>query len=309
VTDKKRKLLPNTPLTGIQVLGIRFRGSQPSVRDERCLDAYRSSGVYQASQVPFWILEPVFPEQKRETQEIVNLGILGGEIAVATADARNAKRAIMLTGGDCTHITGIIGGLQKAHGADIRIGLVWFDAHGDFNTPGTTLSGMLGGMPVAVCAGLAFPEWRERSQIKAPLPTDRILMVGLRNLDPPEARLIQETDIMTASLAPGFEGEEISKSVDELANRCDLLYLHVDSDILDERFVPNHRTREPNGPDLEQVGQAIETVMATGKVAVFAVVSVYGEGTGGDISKESGIRLICIGLQAWRKHGFPQEYS
>jgi hypothetical protein len=71
--------------------------------------------------------------------------------------------------------------LQATHSAGV---LLWLDAHGDCKPPRTTRWGMLGGMPVAVCAGLAHPNWRERSQIVMPMPTDRILMVDVRDLDP-----------------------------------------------------------------------------------------------------------------------------
>ena len=76
-------------------------------------------------------------------------------------------------------------------------------------------------------------------------------------------------------------------------------------DILDESLVPNHGTKEPNGPDLPQVLDAIELVMATGKVAALAVVSVYGEGAGSAVSVASGISLIEGGLRSWRRHGLP----
>jgi arginase len=233
------------------------------------------------------------------------LGLLCGAIADAVAAARRKGSAILLTGGDCTHATGVVGGLQRAHGPVARIGLVWFDAHGDFNTPNTTLTGYLGGMPVAVCAGLGWPRWREGAGIVAPLPTDRILFVGLRNLDPAEEQLIHATSAALAAPAPGFPGQELGPAVTALAARCDLLYLHIDSDILDGSLVPNHAYSEPGGPDLEQVLAAVETVMSTGKVAAYAVVSVYGEGEGSKTSIASGMALIRGGLEGWWCHGQP----
>ena len=297
--------MPNQPLSALHVVGVRYRGSRPAKGDERALDAYTASGVYQQAQAPVEVHEPALPEQRRSQEETDNLGLLGAAIAEQVAAARRAGRAVLMTGVDCTHITGVVGGLQDAHGPSARIGLVWFDAHGDFNTPRTTLSGMLGGMPVAVCAGLAFPRWRERSHIVATLPTDRILMVDVRNLDPPEAQLIRATEIVIAAPAPGFPGDDLAGAVASLAERCDLIYLHIDSDILDESLVPNHGTKEPNGPSMQQVHAAIDTVMATGKVAAFAVVSVYGEGDGSAVSVASGIELIRGGLQAWRRYGLP----
>jgi len=293
------------PLPALQVIGVRYRGSRLAHDDERALDAYAASGVYSQAQVPVDVVEPAFPEDRREEEETDNLGLLGGAIADAVASARREGKAILMTGGDCSHTTGVLGGLQDAHGPAARVGLVWFDAHGDFNTPRTSLSGMLGGMPVAVCAGLAYPRWRERSHVVAPLPSDRILMVDVRNLDPREEELIRATDVVVAAPAPGFPGADLAQSVASLANRCDMLYLHIDADILDESFVPNHGTREPNGPDMEQVQAAVDTVMATGKVVAFALVSVYGQGEGSEVSVASGIELIRAGLESWRRHGLP----
>lgn len=298
---------PNQPLTGLQVVGVRYRGSKVAVRDERSLDAYAAANVYSAAGVPVTVTEPRFPELRRAKSDPDNLGILGGEIASAVATGRRAGSGVLMSGGDCSHITGVIGGLQDAHGADARIGLVWFDAHGDFNTAKTSISGMLGGMPVAVAAGLSHPKWRTGSHIKAPLPTERIVMVDVRNLDPLEEQLIRATDVTIAAPAAGFPGVPLEPAVKELAGRCDYLYLHIDSDILDESYVPNHRTKEPNGPDMAQVLAAIETVMATGKVVVLAVVSVYSEGEGSERAVASGIELIRGGLESWKLHGLPVE--
>ncbi len=293
-------------LSGLQVIAVRYVGSRLAQGDERALDAYIASGVYHTARVPVEVVEPAFPEALRVEDEPDNLGLLGGEIARAVAFARRQGKAVLMTGGNCTHATGILGGLQDAYGLAARIGLVWFDAHGDFNTPKTTLTGSLGGMPVAVCAGLAYPRWREASHIAAPLPTDRIVMVDVRNLDETEEALIRATDILVAAPAPGFPGADLGHSVAALASRCDMLYLHIDADILDESLVPNHGTAEPDGPDMRQVQAAIDAVMATGKVVALAVVSVYGQGDGCQVSVASGIELIRAGLEAWRRYGMPE---
>src|SRR5918998_1618301 len=255
-------------LPGLHVVQIRYQGGDPALPGSDPVDAYAASGAYERLGEATFV-EPEFPEEQRDEEPTVNLGLIGGEIAEAVAAGRLAGKPVLVVGGNCATVPGVVGGLQEAHGPAARIGLVWFDAHGDFNTPRTTLSGMLGGMPVAVSAGLAYPRWREMSHQVAPLPTDRIVMVDVRNL----------------------------------ADRCDLIYLHVDSDILDERYVPNHHTREPNGPSMEQVLAAIDTVMATGKVVTYAMVSVWADGEGGDVAVDSGVKLIAGGLESWRRHG------
>jgi len=295
------------PLSMLNVVTVRYQGSRVAQRDSRSLDAYSAADVYSAANVPVTVIEPRFPELRRSSNEPENLGTLGGEIAEAVASGRYAGHGVLMTGGDCSHITGVVGGLQDAHGPEAKIGLVWFDAHGDFNTPKTSISGMLGGMPVAVAAGLGYANWRIGSHIAAPLPTERILMVDVRNLDPLEEQLIRATEVTIAAPAPGFPGEALATAVNTLAAQCDYLYLHIDSDILDESLVPNHGTKEPNGPNMAQVLAAVETVMATGKVAALAVVSVYGEGEGHEQGIASGIELIRGSLAAWQRHGLPAE--
>jgi arginase len=294
--------MATTAQPGLHVVQNRYDRAERWAETSDPVDAYAASGLYDLLG-PATVVEPAFPEDRRADDTTVNLGLIGGEIAAAVAQGRREGRPVLVAGGTCDAVPGVVGGLQAAHGPAARIGLVWLDAHGDFNTPRTTLSGMLGGMPVAVSAGLAYPHWRELSRQATPLPTDRIVMVDVRNLDPPEEQLIRATDVVIAAPAEGFPGADLQAAVEHLSARCDLLYLHVDADILDARFVPNHRTPEPNGPSLEQVLAAIETVMATGKVAAYAVVSIWTDGAGGAIALDSGLSLIRGGLESWRRHG------
>ena len=293
------------PLKALQVIQVRYASHEYVGEGQRALAAYADSGVYGQAGAPFEVAEPRMPAGVEDEEPHIQLGALGGEIADGIAEARRAGKAILMTGGNCSHAPGVLGGLQDAHGPGARIGLVWLDAHGDFNTPRTTLSGSLGGMPVAVCAGLAWPDWREGAHIRAPLPTDRIVLVDLRNLDLDEERLIRATDAVIAAPAPGFPGANLQQAVDALAERVDMVYLHIDADILDQTYVPHHLTREPDGPNMGQVLAAIDAVMATGKVAAYAVVSVSFQAQGNDVDIASGIRLVRGGLSSWQRYGIP----
>jgi arginase len=293
------------PLTALQVIQIRYHSHEYVGDKQRALDVYQTHPVYTAAGVPIEVDEPTTPAGHEEAEPHVQLGYLNGAIAEAVAEGRRAGKAILMTGGNCSHAPGVLGGLQDAYGSETRIGLIWMDAHGDFNTPKTTLTGNLGGMPVAVCAGLGHPEWRERAHIRAPLSTDRILLVDVRNLDLEEERLIRATDAVIAAPAPGFPGEDLGPTVARLAERVDVLYLHIDADILDGPLMPNHPNSEPDGPNINQVKAAIECVMATGKVAAFAVVSVYFHGRSSEIDLNSGIEMVRSGLASWRRYGSP----
>lgn len=229
----------------------------------------------------------------------VRLGEFNAQVAAAVSDAIARGAQPFLAGGTCSHLPGMVGGLEQAYGATARIGLIWMDAHGDFNTPKTSYSQMLGGMPVAVVAGLCYPVWRERAGIESPMPTDRILMIDVRNLDDREETLIRSTDVTIARFGEKGEPDEIVAAIDALADKVDYLYLHIDSDILDVAFQPNHPTAEPNGPDDKAVDALIEQVMGTGKVVALAVVSINPEEPGGAISLASGQQMMRTGLRSW----------
>ena len=195
------------PLTKLKIIGVRYLNAKHTPGLEIPLDVYSKDGIYGSANVPYEICEPFLQDSMRTDDEVADIGKLGGLIAREVTIARKNGYAICMIGGNCCHITGVIGGLQEAHGFDKKIGLVWFDAHGDYNTKKTTLSGMLGGMPVAVTAGLTYPKWRVASHIQSPLPTDQIVLVDVRNLDPAEEQLIRATDTMIASIGQGFPGD------------------------------------------------------------------------------------------------------
>ncbi len=291
--------LPYKP-QGLSVIEVSFGAGQEGFSDRRLSVAYRDRAYHRVGMV-VEIMRPRISDVDPGVEPDLREGILGGAIADRVAEGLAARRLVCLAGGHCCHATGVVGGIQDALGADTRLGLVWFDAHGDMNTPQTTLTGSLGGMPVAVITGLAWPRWREQSHIVAPLPCDRVLLVGPRNLDPPEAKLIDAVGMPVAKLGPGSRGMDLAQAVRALADRVDVIYLHIDADILDVSLVPNHPTGEPEGPDLAETLSAVEAVLSTGKVIAFALVSVFAQGEGSEVSIESGVQLLAGSLARWRQ--------
>src|SRR3954447_4128601 len=133
------------------------------------------------------------PASREEGRTAVNIGRLGASTSRLVANVREAGNGVLVLAGDDTAAVGLIAGLQHADGAAAAIGIVWLDAHGDFNTPETSFSGILAGMPLAIIAGLAGPHWREAAEFTAPVPTDRIMVAGVRDLDEKEAQLLRST--------------------------------------------------------------------------------------------------------------------
>jgi arginase len=230
----------------------------------------------------------------------VNIGRLGASTAGLVANARRDGICSLVLAGDDTASIGVVSGLQQADGAGTAIGVVWLDAHGDFNTPETSFSGILAGMPVAILAGLAGPLWRGAAGLAAPIPTDRILIAGVRELDQQEETLLRSTDAAVIDADHVKQGVQFQRAIDRLANRCELLFLLIDLDVLDPHLIPSATTPSEGGLSIEETAAAIAKVLATEKVASVCVTSLNpGGGQRGERSVESTLALMEQALPNW----------
>jgi arginase len=122
-------------------------------------------------------------------------------------------------------------------GLDAReTGLVWFDAHGDFNTPDTTLSGYFDGMALAMIAGLCWRNLAAGIPGFNPIDSQNILLVGARDLDPGEAGLLNQhaiTQLGAQELRREGVPAAMSRVCEPLRQRLRRLVVHVDLDVLD----------------------------------------------------------------------------
>jgi arginase len=258
--------------------------------------AYRDAGVYDAAGGEVTFAQPTISlDETIEDNPVADVALLGGRIAAAVADGVKNGKKVMMIGGNCTCVPGMVGGLQQGLGPMTKIGLVWIDAHGDFNTPKTSDNGLLGGMPVATIAGFCLPAWRQGAGIDVPLPTDRIVMVDVRQLYPDEATIVAASDITVVPL----DSPELGTAVDKLAAETDLLYVHIDLDILDPDLIPAHMAKEPNGPSIEQTVTAIERILDTGHVDAFALVSLYAVAPEGDKSIAAATAILKPAVARW----------
>ncbi|MBS7619825.1 arginase family protein [Candidatus Bathyarchaeota archaeon] len=192
--------------------------------------------------------------------------------------ASQRKRGLFTIGllSNCNGLMGMLAGLQKS-GRDwkpLRVGLVYCDAHGDFNTPETTLSGMLGGMPVAVSTGLCLSRLRMECGLDPSLPTKYVTMLGLRDLDPLERELMDRTEVKHITVE---DMKILSPSIDleikRLSSLVDLIYVHVDLDVLLPEEVPGHNLRVEGGPSSRELADALARIFEYPKMAAFGVAS------------------------------------
>ncbi len=242
------------------------------------------------------------PDDREPGRTAVNIGKLGASTAALVCASRLAGAGCLVLAGDDTAAIGVISGLQAAHGPGARIGVVWIDAHGDFNTPETSYSGILAGMSLAIVAGLAGPNWRDAAQMAAPIPTDRIVVAGARQLDAKEEALLRVTDVHLYSSDDLRAGSGFSNAIVRLTGTVDILLLHVDVDVLDPRLIPSSSTPSPDGLSVEEAQQALGVVLGSGKVAAFTICGINpGGGARGDRSIESSKTLIAGAIKSWQE--------
>jgi arginase len=239
-------------------------------------------------------------DEREPGQTAVNIGKLGANTAGLVRTAREANARVLALVGEDTAVIGIVAGMQQAHGAGARIGVVWIDAHGDFNTPKTSYSGILAGMPVAILAGLHGPRMRAAAGQLAPIPTERILIVGARDLDNQEESLLDATSVGLVTGKQLRQERVLADAIESLNQWCDLLVLHIDLDVLDPEFVPSASTASPDGIDIATLASIAEAVYATGNVAVTVIGSLNpGGGNLGKRSVQTGLELVDRLGKAW----------
>lgn len=204
------------------------------------------------------------------------MGLANGHLADMVAG--NWRSGTLTVGllGNCTSVIGVLGGLQHSgvDGEPREIGLVFIDAHGDFNVPETTLSGMLGGMPVAVSAGMALHNLRRESGLDPGIPTDHIVMGAVRDLDPLERELVDASDVQHLTVDDlANHPDRVRAQIERLAAMTDAIYVHVDMDVLDPREVPGHPLTVPGGPTSADLAAALTEMFRHPKVAALGIAS------------------------------------
>ncbi|UOQ68624.1 arginase family protein [Hymenobacter volaticus] len=143
------------------------------------------------------------------------------------------------------------------------VGVVWLDAHGDFNTPETSESGFLDGMGLAVLTGQCWQPLACSVPGFKPVPPTRVLHVGGRNFDTLELAALQEAGVTL--LAPEQVSAQVANaltlSVKALAAQVAHCYVHIDLDVLDAKQVGRANSyASAGGLTLAQVLAVLETV-------------------------------------------------
>jgi arginase len=205
------------------------------------------------------------PDQEPEYGGWKRLGFALGHLGRAVA--ANEKEGWFTVGllGTCPSMPGMVAGFQRSGptAEALKVGLLWLDAHPDFNTPETTRSGSLGGMPVAVATGRCLAGMRLDAGLDPPLADRHVVMAGVRLTDPLEQHALDQSaieqltveDLRTLSPA-------VTAQMDRLSRLTDKIYVHIDMDVLEPREVMAHGNKVPGGPSSEELARVFQMIFA-----------------------------------------------
>ncbi|HEY3257649.1 MAG TPA: arginase family protein [Gemmatimonadaceae bacterium] len=187
---------------------------------------------------------------------------LAGAVSAATAFGAFP----MVLSGNCITSIGTVGGLGEP-----ELGAIWFDAHGDFNTPETTRSGFLDGMSLGILTGRCWQSVAGTVPGFAPLSDDRVILVGARSLDRAEETSLSESRITRVTAESARDG--LRDELSGLRKRARDLYLHIDLDVLDPSEGSANSYATANGLSVAELQGVIQDIAGMFRVRAVALTA------------------------------------
>jgi arginase len=200
-----------------------------------------------------------------------------------------AGRLPIALAGSCDACLGVLAGFDHS-----RCGVVWVDAHADFNTPESSVSGFFPGMSTAVIAGHCHAElWAEVGDA-TPVPEERMAMLGTRELSPEvERERLEGSAIRVVPWSAGEPQADVDSALDSLATHVDEVYLHIDNDALDPSVAPGIVDEPvPGGLSLEQLEEVVRAVTRRFRVRAATLATYTPVRDEADRTLRAGLRVI-----------------
>ncbi|SRR5579871_757408 len=184
----------------------------------------------------------------------------------------------LVLGGDHSIAVGTVAGVSNFYRKKKKkIGLLWIDAHADANTPETTPSGNIHGMPLACCLGLGPVELSGIFGYAPKVAADNVALIGARDLDEGEKRILREQGVHVFTMRDIDErgmravmGQAIRAASHGTAGFC----VSFDMDAVDPASAPGVGTPVPGGLSYREAHLAMETIADTGKMISLELVEV-----------------------------------
>ena len=204
----------------------------------------------------------------------------------------------LVLAGNCGSSLGTVSGVRAVppnddSADDSAIGVIWLDAHADFNTPETTTSGFLDGTVLAALTGRGWSALTASIPGFRPVPDAHVVLVGARDLDAEEERLLASSRVMrveAARMRADGAHTALDPALTELARHVSRVYLHVDLDVHDPSEAQANQYAVPGGLAAGTVRELVRVVAERFSIAA-AALTAY-DPTYDERMLEVGIQLM-----------------
>lgn len=249
------------------------------IQSPRELDDYHKMGTYKKAGVPFTISE-LRLKNADALKKFPKAGSKYEALSMAISDqvynGLKKSQALFFTGADSDTAVGVAGGIRRAY-PDKKIGLIYLDANGDLHAAGASE-----GAGVTAIMGLGSECWNLSSGNKAGF--DSLLLSDGRHMDAEEQKNLKAIEksadhCALLDTAAFKDKDKWSTAVKAMAASVDVIYLHVDADMLHQAYIPHMKGSGGEGPTIWTMLENIKTVMETGKVAAVNLASMYSADT------------------------------
>ena len=216
-------------------------------------------------------------------------------IAELVAAVTRGGAVPLVLGGDHSVALGPLGGLASVHGPG---GVLWIDAHPDINTPETSPSGNVHGMTLGAALGLAGETFASASWPLPALDPKRVALLGIRQLDDGERRLLREADVRVFTMSEidriGVE-RAMHEALDRVAG-AGFVHVSLDMDALDPELAPGVGTPVRGGLTYREAHLSLELVAESGLAGSFEVVEVNPILDRENITASTAVELVASAL-------------
>ena len=199
----------------------------------------------------------------------------------------------LVLAGNCITTVGALSGLTPRD-----VGLIWFDAHGDFHTPETSPSGFLDAMAISIGVGHCWRTLAASIPHFEALTEDRVLLVGARDFEPLEYQRLLSSDVayLPCDRLMAEDPGALHEMLTALAERADEVYIHLDLDVHDPTIAPANQYRPPGGLTPDQVRKVIRAIASRFPVCG-ATLAAYDPGVDDELkglkAAKGTVALLC----------------
>ena len=222
------------------------------------------------------------------------------ELANKTRESCEAGEWPLVIGGDHSIAMGTVSGVSAYCGAqNQKLGLIWFDAHGDMNLPDTSPSGNVHGMPLAHLLGFGDQDLSSVINVSPAVDRDTVVLIGIRDIDSVEREFIRKSGVTAFTMRDidQLGMPEIASRALEIVNRGTAGY-HVSFDLdgCDPDVIPGTGTTVPGGVSFREAHLLLEECAANGRMTSLEVVELNPFLDHANISAERAVTLVQSAL-------------